>query len=277
MTSTTVKVSPSQFFIFFEMFTPGQTKAKRRYLRAKKERKRHRRAAAPRSAPAGGTGGRDDGEDDDDDDEGEEGRASEPDVGSEIVVDVDGKGAQSEHEKTAAQRQARKEKHREKGKNEASTVTPAEEGDASRPRKRRKLDRSGPRPGPDPSRSPAAAVYSSPSATSSPVSGSPEPQNDPPTLDHHARTPTPLPSLLPRFPLPSRPRAPEKFELASQGLDRSLACAQLVDPLLTTPLSLDEDGGDVAGLSTRMIRRLRDLGMIELFAGAYRLASQENT
>jgi len=272
MTSTTVKVSPFTNLSLFEIFTPGQTKAKKRYLRAKKERKRHRRVAAARSAPAGGIARRDDGGEDEDD-EGEEGRASEPDAESDIILDVDGKGAQSEHEKTAGQRQARKEKHRKKGKSDTGTITPADEGDASRPRKRRKLDRSDPRPGP--SRSPAAAVDSSPSATSSPVSGSPEPPHDPPTLDHRARTHTPLPSSLPRFPLPSRPRAPEKSELVSQGLDRSLACAQLVDPLLSTPLSLDEGGGDVAGLSTRMIRRLRDLGIMELFAGAYRLASQE--
>lgn len=136
-----------------------------------------------------------------------------------------------------------------------------------RPRKRRKLDGEDASPGP--SRS-AAADSSSP-APPTPVSSSSDPPDESPSVDHrtHAqtRTPTPPPPSLPRFPLPSRPRAPEKSELVSQGLDRALARAQLVDPLLTTPLSLDEDGGDVAGLSARTIRRLRDLGITELFAG----------
>jgi ATP-dependent RNA helicase DDX51/DBP6 len=135
------------------------------------------------------------------------------------------------------------------------------------------------------SRPPAAAATATaddssrsspvPSSSSSPVSSPPEPE--PPTdpqsiLDHRTRTPaSPPPSLplpLQRFPLPSRPHAPEKSELASQGLDRALASAQLVDPLLSTPLSLeDENGDDVSGLSARTLKRLRDLGIVELFAG----------
>jgi ATP-dependent RNA helicase DDX51/DBP6 len=117
------------------------------------------------------------------------------------------------------------------------------------------------------------------SAPSLPVSGSSNPPDDSesPLLDHRAHntpTPTPPPPSLPRFPLPSRPRVPEKSELVSQGLDRALAHAQLVDPLLSTPLLLDDENArdvTVAGLSARMIRRLRDLGITELFAGAYHL------
>jgi ATP-dependent RNA helicase DDX51/DBP6 len=78
-----------------------------------------------------------------------------------------------------------------------------------------------------------------------------------------AHTPTPPIPSLPRFPLPSRLRAPEKSDLVSQGLDRALARAQLVDPQFTTLLSLDEHGGDVTGLSERTIRRLRDLGITD--------------
>jgi ATP-dependent RNA helicase DDX51/DBP6 len=107
---------------------------------------------------------------------------------------------------------------------------------------------------------------------SSPVSSSPELPAEAQSLpDHRPHTPTPPPPSLHRFPLPSRPHAPEKAELASQGLDRALAGAQLVDPLLSTPLSLDGDGNDVNGLSARTLRRLKDLGIVELFAGMYRV------
>jgi hypothetical protein len=84
-------------------------------------------------------------------------------------------------------------------------------------------------------------------------------------------TPTPPPALLPVFPPPSRPDPPEKSELASQGIDRALARAQLVDPSLSTPLSFDKEGheGANAGLSARTLKRLRDLGITELFAGTY--------
>ena len=174
-----------------------------------------------------------------------------------------GKGAQAERENTSI---PRKKGHRRKETSEA-VIIPTEDGDVVRPGKRRKLDREDASPGP--SRS-AAIDSSSPSpAPPSPVPSSPNPpdEDESPPLDH--RTPPPPPPSLPRFPLPSRPRAPEKSELVSQGLDRALARAQLVDPLLTTPLSLDEDGGDVSGLSARSIRRLRDLGITELFAGTY--------
>ena len=91
-------------------------------------------------------------------------------------------------------------------------------------------------------------------------------------------TPTPPPALLPIFPLPSRPDAPEKSELASQGIDRALARAQLVDPSLSTPLSFDEEehGGANAGLSARILKRLRDLGITELFAGTYHVDDAPN-
>ena len=171
-------------------------------------------------------------------------------------------GAQAERESTSIQRQPRKKKQPRKEKSKATTVIPSEDGDdVRRPRKRRKLDRE------DASPSPSRPSSPSPSPPS-PVSSSPSPPGESPPVDRHSHTPTPPPPSLQRFPLPSRPRAPEKSELVSQGLDRALARAQLVDPQLTTPLSLDEDGGDVTGLlSARTIRRLRDLGITELFAG----------
>jgi hypothetical protein len=124
----------------------------------------------------------------------------------------------------------------------------------------------------------AAASDSSGSSDSSSVPSSPVqsyaadiPRRTPPT-------PTPPPALLPVFPLPSRPDAPEKSELASQGIDRALARAQLVDPSLSTPLSFDEEvhEGANAGLSARMLKRLGDLGITELFAGTYRVDDAPN-
>jgi len=71
---------------------------------------------------------------------------------------------------------------------------------------------------------------------------------------------------LPLFPLPTRPDAPSKTELALQGLDRAQIEAELVDPNST--LSIDLDTGNsksTLGLKTR--KRLVDLGINELFAG----------
>jgi ATP-dependent RNA helicase DDX51/DBP6 len=82
------------------------------------------------------------------------------------------------------------------------------------------------------------------------------------------RAPTPdLPGALPSFPLPTRPDAPSKLALALQGLDRALVDAQIVDPSATRSLDL-YDGGDSV-LSEKMRKRLRELGITELFAGAF--------
>jgi ATP-dependent RNA helicase DDX51/DBP6 len=180
----------------------------------------------------------------------------------------DAKDAQAEHDKTAKQLR-KKARHHEKGKGKGK-----DEAELERPRKRHKLRSSPGRP-----RSTTADSSSPPAAL--PSSSSPEEPTESQTvldLDPRPHTPTPPPpppppSSLQRFPLPSRPRAPEKAELASQGLDRALAGARLVDPLLSTPLPQDEDGNDdVTGLSSRTLRRLKDLGIVELFAGVYRVA-----
>ncbi|KAI9457193.1 DEAD-domain-containing protein [Russula earlei] len=243
--------------------TAVKTKARRRYLKAKKERRKHRRAAAARSSglTADGAVGHHD-----------PGKLTESDEGGdEHVVDSD-----AGHEE-AASRPQKKKRHRGKGKGD--TLIPAEGGDEDatvshrRPRKRQKKSGSDrdPSPGPGPSSPPRSVVSLAP-RSSSPVSGS-APGPDSPaapilSLDRRdrTRTPTPPPSSLPRFPLPSRPCAPEESELASQGLDRALARAQLVHPALSTPLSLDENSGDNAGLSARALGRLKDLGIVELFA-----------
>ena len=71
---------------------------------------------------------------------------------------------------------------------------------------------------------------------------------------------------LPLFPLPTRPDAPSKTELALQGFDRARIEAELVDPNSTLPIGMDADNTNSAlGLKTR--RALIDLGINELFAG----------
>jgi hypothetical protein len=259
----------------------------------KKAKKKQSRVTEVRSRyPATTAGEHDDAcqrEDMDYNGEGGDGPMLDSEEEHEDVPDIDnGKDAvavaQAAPEKTARPLRKKKQDHK-KGEGKGDTLHPAADGDLERPRKRHKL-RSGSSgdasPGYSQMRSrPATATAedstrSSPvvSSSSSPVSSSPEPEPPTSLLDHRTSTPAsppppppPLPSLQ-RFPLPSRPHAPEKSELASQGLDRALASAQLVDPLLSTPLSLDaENGDDVTGLSARTLRRLRDLGIVELFAG----------
>jgi ATP-dependent RNA helicase DDX51/DBP6 len=68
------------------------------------------------------------------------------------------------------------------------------------------------------------------------------------------------PDSLPMFPLPKRPDAPSKSTLALQGQDRALIQAELVDSRTTSGL-------EKVGMSERTCKRLKDLGIQELFAG----------
>ena len=249
----------------------------------KKIKEKQRRAAA---TTAGGTSEHDGPSEDG---EGGDGPMLPYEERHEVVPDIEGALTHVAPGKTAKLLRKKKQ-HRDKGKGDS--LIPAEDGDFERPRKRLKLRsggdaspgysrmRSRPAIAEDPSRS--SPVPSSSSPVSSSLEPEPEPEPEPPIdpqspLDHHTRTPTPPPPpSLQRFPLPSRPHAPEKSELASQGLDRALASAQLVDPLLTTPLPFDdENGDDITGLSVRTLRRLRDLGIVELFAGVLSCCFQE--
>jgi hypothetical protein len=236
---------------------------------AKFFRKNQSGAAAGASVAANGKGGHDRAREDmNRNNEGGDERMLDLEEEPEIDLDADDGNAEAEHEKTAAKQPRKKKQHRKGG-----TLIPAEDGDFERPRKRHKLRSSDPSPG----RSRSTIADSSSPVSSSPVSSSSElPADEPQSLlDLQPLSPTPPPSSLHRFPLPSRPHAPEKAELASQGLDRALASAQLVDPLLSTPLSPDEGGDNFTGLSAKTLRRLRDLGIVELFAGVYRVASRK--
>jgi len=83
---------------------------------------------------------------------------------------------------------------------------------------------------------------------------------DEPELDH-------LPSgALPSFPQPTIPDAPSKTTLALQGLDKHIIEADIVHPstVLPIPDGTEDDGG--TRLSEKTRRRLKDLGITELFA-----------
>ena len=255
----TVSRVPSQFFRDFHSKTKDNQMTKK--IKKKQSRTAEVRSPYPATTSAGGTGEHD-GAWEDMDYNGEE--RDGPKLDSEEEMH---EVAQAAPEKTTKLLR-KKKKHRKKGNGDS--LHPAEDGDFERPRKRHKLRSSGDA-SPGYSRMPSCPATAEDSSRSS-SSSSPEPELEPPQtpLDHRTLTPTPPapPPTLQRFPLPSRPHAPEKSELASQGLDRALASAQLVDPLLSTPLSPDDgNDDDITGLSARTLRRLRDLGIVELFAG----------
>jgi ATP-dependent RNA helicase DDX51/DBP6 len=80
-------------------------------------------------------------------------------------------------------------------------------------------------------------------------------------------SPTPdLPNALPSFPLPALPDAPSKSLLALQGLDQALLGAELVSPSTVLPIPTGKDDGGTK-LSEKTRKRLRDIGIVELFAG----------
>jgi len=81
-----------------------------------------------------------------------------------------------------------------------------------------------------------------------------------PRLDKAQEEVAPLRS----FPVPKRPEPPSKSVLARQGLSQSLANAEVIDP--TTTLSLQEENHVTRQLSTRIRKRLGELGITELFA-----------
>lgn len=137
------------------------------------------------------------------------------------------------------------------------------------PRKRRRVDRD--------EEDKSSSLSNSESSDEDKQEVADEPAASPSSIPrHHSPTP-PLPSL-PVFPLPIAPDAPSKATLALQGLDKALLTAELIDPTLSVPLdSIDKRVGRSACqnvqpvLSEKMKKRLRELGIVELFAGALML------
>jgi ATP-dependent RNA helicase DDX51/DBP6 len=73
-------------------------------------------------------------------------------------------------------------------------------------------------------------------------------------------------ATLPSFPLPTRPNAPSKYDLALLGVDKALTDAEIVDSGITMPIRVDSDKCD-SGLDEKTRRRLSGLGITQLFAG----------
>lgn len=75
--------------------------------------------------------------------------------------------------------------------------------------------------------------------------------------------------VLPLFPLPTLPNAPSKTSLALQGLDVGLLDAEIVQPDTVLSISPGPGTDPTTKLSEKTRNRLRDLGIIELFAGKF--------
>lgn len=191
-----------------------KTKAKKRYLKAKKDRRKKRKTGpdTPGKGPSDHAG---DGEDE-----------PEEDISIEDVV----------------------------------VAEPVEAGPSSkppkRPKKRRKVEEGETLPDSvEPDEAPPE-VLSQPPLPVQPAKAVPIPSN---------------PDALPSFPAPRRPDAPSKATLALQGLDKALIEAELVNPSKVLPITDEEEGA--AGLSHRTRKRLRELGITELFAGMFYMPS----
>lgn len=70
---------------------------------------------------------------------------------------------------------------------------------------------------------------------------------------------------IPSFPLPSQPVMASKSQRVLQGMDSAMLDAEIVDPGLTSSLE-DYANGTKKNLTPRMLKRLADLGITELFA-----------
>ncbi|KAI0783558.1 DEAD-domain-containing protein [Abortiporus biennis] len=188
-----------------------KTKAKKRYLKAKKDRRKNRKVATAHGSSAH-AGANDRPKSDVEEEDVEVRSNSEPDTDIEQVVN----GSRDEIK------------------------------EETRPKKRRKLEQSGSQVTEE-QKEPFVNNNSSRS-TSPPKRISPAPQ-----------------ATLPSFPLPKRPDAPSSATLAFQGLDKALVEAEIIEPGKVLPLGEGDIDHDTA-LSEKTRRRLKDLGITELFA-----------
>ncbi|KAF8899912.1 P-loop containing nucleoside triphosphate hydrolase protein [Gymnopilus junonius] len=87
----------------------------------------------------------------------------------------------------------------------------------------------------------------------------------PPTSLSRMSSALDIAATLPSFPLPALPDAPSKSDLALLGLDQALVDAEIVSPSTVFPIPTGKEAGGTR-LSERTRRRLRDIGITELFA-----------
>ncbi|KAI0925972.1 hypothetical protein AcW1_008259 [Taiwanofungus camphoratus] len=216
MTTTTTNFQPTATKI------REKTKAKKRYLKAKKERRKKRKGLATTTDTVGGARGQD---------------TSASKTG---ISDDSSEGHETGNESVAL------------GEPEVDIPQEVKQDDA-RPRKRRKLEKS---------EHEADTAFDDAAAASAVYHSSPQIAVSPPS---HRRSPTPL-VALPSFALPSQPDAPSKSTLALQGLDKALIEAEIIDPDQVQTLPSPSDSADVVGLSEKTRKRLKELGISELFA-----------
>lgn len=137
------------------------------------------------------------------------------------------------------------------------TPAPEEKLEEERPRKKRKVDLpKGPTETEDPALSAEVSV----------------PENEVAIPEEEPQIPIQAPTFLPSFPLPVRPDAPSKLDLALLGVDQALIDAEMVNSTTTMPIDVDVDESGT-GLSEKTRKRLVELGITELFAGARLITS----
>jgi hypothetical protein len=96
-------------------------------------------------------------------------------------------------------------------------------------------------------------------------------EDEAPSVVRKERSSTP-PNALPMFPLPVLPNAPSKTDLALQGLDKAYMDAEIVDSIASLSLHSEGEEHDGTGLSEKARKRLKELGITELFAGEWILS-----
>lgn len=72
---------------------------------------------------------------------------------------------------------------------------------------------------------------------------------------------------IPSFPMPVQPPPASRAQLALQGMDSAMLEAEIIDPGLTDDVK--DQNGVSSCLSGRMLKRLDELGITELFAGEF--------
>ncbi|KAF8627991.1 hypothetical protein AX15_004118 [Amanita polypyramis BW_CC] len=190
------------------MTIKGKTKAKKRYLRRKRDR-RKQKARTQRASDTAANGDR---------------------IGTEDDAEADG---------------------------EPTEATPAAQRDCPPPKKRRRLVEE---------KSPIVDIVDVDIAENVPP-----PENEPVIEEENTRRnveddTSQLEPTLPTFPLPVVPDAPSKFDLALQGLDQALVEAEIINPSHASPVPAECEEDSWSGLSVKMRRCLKDLGIHEFFA-----------
>ncbi|KZP00427.1 DEAD-domain-containing protein [Calocera viscosa TUFC12733] len=258
-----------------------KTKAKARYLKAKKERRKVRKTTGitgtSRDADENEEGGQTNvrpGEEDyvmSPEEVEENGVAGEEGLGEEqdgaMIIKPNGGDDDVPEAGERKKKQKRRKDRAAEGEGEGRASLEAHEKDAVRkPKKEKKLAP----PEDEVHEDSEEEVLEPPDEDDAQLSPSGSEADAADAVEHdgptdHAEAPmrSPTPPYLPSFPLPLAPPAPSAAELSRQGLDRALLQAELVSASLTLPLA---DPGVDLGIGERTLHRLDALGVQTLFA-----------